>query len=129
MAGWLAAKNLSVPVAVGGAQAALQRDYGIESTPVSFLLDENGRILFRADGYKAGDETVLEEKIAAALGTAPAASAPSESAACVSDVDELRKAALGRFGPLVTPALLKPQIFFAPCGFPRRCFASGVAAP
>ncbi len=100
VAGWLAAKNLSVPVAVGGAQAALQRDYGIESTPVSFLLDENGRILFRADGYKAGDETVLEEKIAAALGTAPAASAPSESAACVSDVDELRKAALGRFALL-----------------------------
>jgi hypothetical protein len=84
-------------VAVGGAQAALQSAYGIESTPVNFLLDENGRILFRADGYKAGDEKILEEKIAAVLGIAPAASAPLGSSACTSDLDDLRAAALGRF--------------------------------
>jgi cytochrome oxidase Cu insertion factor (SCO1/SenC/PrrC family) len=70
--GWAVAKNLTVPVLVGGSQDALQRDYGIESTPTTYLLDANGRVLYRADGYKPGDEKVLEEKIAALLG-APAA--------------------------------------------------------
>jgi cytochrome oxidase Cu insertion factor (SCO1/SenC/PrrC family) len=66
--GWLMAKKLTVPVLVGGSQDGFQRDYGIESTPTTYLLDANGRVLYRADGYKPGDETVLEQKIAGFLG-------------------------------------------------------------
>ncbi len=72
--GWLEAKKLTVPVLVGGSQDVLQRDYSVESTPTTFLLDANGRVLYRADGYKPGDEKVLEEKIAGFLGM-PAATA------------------------------------------------------
>lgn len=78
IAGWQMAKNLTVPVLIGASQESLQRDYRIESTPSSYLLDENGGVLFRADGYKPGDEKTLEAKIEAALHIAPSAS-PSAS--------------------------------------------------
>lgn len=73
VAGWALAKNLTVPVLVGGSQEALQRDYAIQSTPATYLLDENGRVLFHQDGYKPGDEKNLEARIAAILDAAPAA--------------------------------------------------------
>lgn len=68
IAGWQMAKNLTVPVLVGGSQASLQRDYRIESTPSTYLLDERGGILYWKDGYAPGDEKTLEMKIASALG-------------------------------------------------------------
>ena len=74
--GWLVAKKLTVPVLVGGSQDAFQRDYSIESTPTTYLLDANGKVLYRADGYKPGDEKVLDEKIGGFLGI-PAATATS----------------------------------------------------
>ena len=67
IAGWQMAKNLTVPVLVGGSQGALQRDYGIESTPSTYLLDEKGAVVFHKDGYQAGDEKTIETKIAAVL--------------------------------------------------------------
>jgi len=56
------AKNLTVPVLIGAAQALLQRDYHIDSTPSTYLLDENGRVLFHKDGYKPGDEKTSRPK-------------------------------------------------------------------
>ncbi len=73
VAGWAMAKNLTVPVLVGGSQQVLQRDYAIQATPATYLLDENGRVLFHQDGYKPGDEKTLEARIAAILEAAPAA--------------------------------------------------------
>ena len=70
IAGWQAAKNLSVPVLIGASQESLQRDYRIESTPATYLLDENGRVLFHADGYRPGDEKTLAGKIEAILNPA-----------------------------------------------------------
>ena len=67
IAGWQVAKNLTVPVLVGASQDSLQKDYRINSTPSTYLLGENGQVLFYQDGYKAGDEKILEAKIAAAL--------------------------------------------------------------
>ena len=67
VAGWQMAKNLTVPVLMGGTQDALQRDYHINSTPATYLLGENGQVLFHQDGYKPGDEKILEAKIEAAL--------------------------------------------------------------
>ena len=67
IAGWEMARNLTVPVLIGGSQEALQRDYGINSTPSTYLLDRDGRVLFHEDGYKPGDEKTLETKIRTTL--------------------------------------------------------------
>jgi cytochrome oxidase Cu insertion factor (SCO1/SenC/PrrC family) len=67
IAGWQMVKNLNVPVLIGASQESLQRDYHITTTPSTYLLDENGRVLYYEEGYKPGDEKVLEDKIAAAL--------------------------------------------------------------
>ena len=82
--GWEVAKNLNVPVLVGATQDSLQRDYKIESTPATYVLDGEGRVLFHAEGYKAGDEKALEEKIETVLsaGTpAPTTAAVQQCAA------------------------------------------------
>jgi thiol-disulfide isomerase/thioredoxin len=72
VAGWQMSKNLSVPVLIGGTQESLLRDYQIDSTPTTYLLDENGRVLFRENGYKPGDENTLEDKIIEVLHVLPA---------------------------------------------------------
>ncbi len=72
IAGWQVAKNLNVPVLIGASQESLQRDYHIESTPSTYLLDENGRVVYFSEGYKAGDEKLIESKIQAVLSPAPA---------------------------------------------------------
>lgn len=82
IAGWEMAKNLTVPVLVGGSQDALQRDYHVNSTPSTYLLDENGRVLLHMDGYKTGDEKTLEDKIEATLNPAAAASGPTFAPEC-----------------------------------------------
>ncbi len=82
IAGWQMAKNLTVPVLVGGSQVSLQRDYHIDSTPSTYLLDENGRVLFREDGYKPGDEKTLEAKIEVALDVVPAVTASASLPTC-----------------------------------------------
>ena len=84
IAGWQVAKNLTVPVLIGGSQEGLQRDYRIESTPATFLLDENGRVLFHEDGYKPGDEKTLAAKIEAALNAAQAGGASGSLLNCLS---------------------------------------------
>ncbi len=61
--GWQMVKNLTVPVLVGPSQEALVKDYRINSTPSTYLLDQKGQVIFHADGYTAGDEKALETKI------------------------------------------------------------------
>jgi cytochrome oxidase Cu insertion factor (SCO1/SenC/PrrC family) len=67
IAGWEMAKNLTVPVLIGGNQDALQSDYHITSTPSTYLLDETGSVVLHQDGYKPGDEKTIEAKIEAVL--------------------------------------------------------------
>ncbi len=85
IAGWQVAKNLTVPVLIGGSQESLQRDYRIDSTPLTYLLDENGRVLFREDGYKPGDEKTLQVKIEAALNIVPTGTASTSLRPCSED--------------------------------------------
>ena len=75
IAGWQMAKNLTVPVLVGATQDALQRAYHISSTPSTYLLDQNGRVLLHQDGYSRGDEKIIEERISRVL--TPTAPPPS----------------------------------------------------
>jgi cytochrome oxidase Cu insertion factor (SCO1/SenC/PrrC family) len=80
--GWQVAKNFTVPVLIGESQEVLQRDYRIESTPATYLLDGEGRVLFHADGYKSGDEKVLEAKIETVLNAGVAMPATASLPAC-----------------------------------------------
>ncbi len=80
--GWLVAKNLNVPVLVGTSQASLQRDYRIQSTPATYLLDGDGRVLFHAEGYKSGDEKTLEAKIETVVNAGVATPATASLQAC-----------------------------------------------
>lgn len=80
--GWQMAKNLTVPVLIGGSQESFERDYSIRSTPTTYLLDENGKVLFHEDGYKPGDEKLLDEKIAAALNAASTSAPPPAAPVC-----------------------------------------------
>jgi cytochrome oxidase Cu insertion factor (SCO1/SenC/PrrC family) len=82
IAGWQMAKRLTVPVLIGASQESLQRDYDINSTPSTYLLDENGSVLFREDGYKPGDEKTLEAKIEAVLNVLPAGPASASLPPC-----------------------------------------------
>ena len=82
--GWEVAKNLNVPVLVGATQDSLQRDYKIESTPATFVLDGEGRVLYHAEGYKAGDEKTLEEKIETVLTAASPAPTTAAVQQCAS---------------------------------------------
>ena len=75
--GWQVAKKLTVPVLIGGSQAELQRDYHIESTPSTYLLNQSGDILYWKGGYAPGDEKTLEARIAAALGLGDPTPSPS----------------------------------------------------
>jgi thiol-disulfide isomerase/thioredoxin len=86
--GWQVAKNLTVPVLVGGNQDALMRDYHISSTPATYLLGDKGQVLFFQDGYKPGDEKILEAKIAEVLNAPPAVS-PTTTAQCLPFLPQL----------------------------------------
>ena len=81
IAGWQMARNLTVPVLIGASQESLQRDYRIQSTPSTYLLDRTGKVLMHKDGYQAGDEKALEDRIGEALTAAQPAPPISEAAA------------------------------------------------
>jgi predicted TIM-barrel enzyme len=54
--------DFDVPTAFDTAGVA--RQYGIMGTPTEYLLDGNGRIVWRKYGYAVGEEVELERKIA-----------------------------------------------------------------
>jgi len=63
---WRTQHGYTAPILLGG--RAVQRDYGLEMTPTHCLLDSEGRVLARKDGYRPGDEQELEQHIRSALG-------------------------------------------------------------
>jgi cytochrome oxidase Cu insertion factor (SCO1/SenC/PrrC family) len=70
--GWQMAKNFTVPVLVGATQDSVLRDYRINATPSTYLLDQNGKVILHQDGYKPGDEKTLESQIETILKPAAA---------------------------------------------------------
>ncbi|HEY3740471.1 MAG TPA: TlpA disulfide reductase family protein [Bryobacteraceae bacterium] len=85
IAGWQVAKSLTVPVLIGGTQASLMREYRINSTPTTYLLDENGQVLFHEDGYKPGDENIIRAKIEAVLNVNTPAPVTASLPVCTED--------------------------------------------
>lgn len=67
IADWRAKHGYTVPVLVGASIREVQRDYAIKLTPTRFLLDASGNVVSRHDGYKPGDEKILEQQINTAL--------------------------------------------------------------
>ncbi|GAB4108437.1 MAG: hypothetical protein Kow001_05670 [Acidobacteriota bacterium] len=65
--GWIEAGGYTFDVLVGASTEAIFRDYGMTGAPLTFLLDAEGKILARWDGYQEGAETAVEERIQAAL--------------------------------------------------------------
>lgn len=54
----------------------IARQYRVESTPEIFLLDGAGRVFFHLEGFRAEDETVLEQRVKEVLGIAPPPAPP-----------------------------------------------------
>ncbi len=65
--GWIEAGGYTFDVLVGASTEEIFRDYGMTGAPLTFLLDADGKILARWDGYQPGAETAVEERIQAAL--------------------------------------------------------------
>ncbi len=71
IAKWMEKYNVSLPVLIGASQESLQRDYELKATPTEYLLGAKGEVLFYQSGYQAGDEKILEAKVAEALKIGP----------------------------------------------------------
>jgi len=65
LAQWRSRHNYSAPILLGG--RAAQNTYSVAMTPTHYLLDGDGRVLVRQEGFKAGDEKELERQIRDAL--------------------------------------------------------------
>lgn len=64
-AAFFKAQDLQMPVAFDTAGVALQ--YGVVGTPTTFILDQEGTILWRHLGYLPGEEVALQERIVSLL--------------------------------------------------------------
>lgn len=62
---------------------SIARQFGVESTPQIFLLDGAGRVALHLEGFRAGDETVLEDRVKDGLGISPPAPARAPASAAV----------------------------------------------
>jgi thiol-disulfide isomerase/thioredoxin len=65
---WLQNGGFTFPVLVGADTDTLIEDYNLRTTPLSFLLDTNGNILSRFEGYQVGSGYKMETRIRRSLG-------------------------------------------------------------
>jgi hypothetical protein len=66
---WAESHGITFPVLVGADLNALIDSYRVMSTPLSFLLNEEGLVIARMEGYYPGAEEELEVKIRSVLGS------------------------------------------------------------
>lgn len=62
---WRAQHGYTVPILLG--RGSVMGDYDLAMTPTHYLLDAQGRVLARHEGYSPGDEVALEREIRQAL--------------------------------------------------------------
>jgi len=65
---WRERLGLEFPILVGADLDRIIEDYRLESTPLNFLLDSEGKIIKRFDQYYPGAEKEIEEAVRQALG-------------------------------------------------------------
>lgn len=70
IADWLSKNRYTFPVLTGATIESAQKDYGLRMTPSLYLLDSQGKVVFKQGGYKAGDEKKLEDQIRKVLNPA-----------------------------------------------------------
>lgn len=68
LSAWLREGGYSFDVLIGARTEQIFRDYGMSAAPLNFLLDSEGKILARYDGYRPGAEAEIEERVRVALG-------------------------------------------------------------
>ena len=47
---------------------SVSRQFGVEATPTNYLVDAEGRVVWRHYGFRPGDEELLRAEIGAVLG-------------------------------------------------------------
>ena len=60
--------GFTIPAAFDPDQEVSASTYGVIATPTNYLLDGEGRIVWRHYGYRPGDEEVLRSRIERLLG-------------------------------------------------------------
>ena len=70
IADWLSQHQYTFPVLTGATIDSVQKDYGLRMTPSLYLLDSQGKVIFKQSGYTAGDEKNLEDQIRKVLSPA-----------------------------------------------------------
>lgn len=66
--GWMENGGYTFPVLVGAQTNTLIEDYRLSSTPLNFLLDGEGKVVSRQEGYAPGSEERMEAQIRQVLG-------------------------------------------------------------
>ena len=65
IASWRDKHGHAMPILLGG--RSIQNDYRLSMTPTYYLIDASRTVLWKHSGFKAEDETVLEQAIQKAL--------------------------------------------------------------
>jgi len=65
IAPWRAKHGYTVPILLG--TRSTPNDYKVTTTPTHFLLDAHGQVLSKKEGFRPGDEKLLEREIENAL--------------------------------------------------------------
>lgn len=74
---WAKQGGYTFPILIGAETSQIASNYGITGTPVTFLLNSQGKILKRIDGFTPGQEKRIELQIQSALEGSTAAASTS----------------------------------------------------
>ncbi len=67
VAPWQEKNGFTFPILVGSDSDSIMNDYRMTAAPLNFLLDSEGNILNRFEGYAPGGEKEIEKDIRQAL--------------------------------------------------------------
>lgn len=66
---WLKEGGYTFPVLVGASTEKISIDYRMTGAPLTFILDSQGKIVKRFDGFDPGQEVEIEETVRSLLET------------------------------------------------------------
>jgi hypothetical protein len=64
---WREKNGFTFPILVGSSSDTIMNDYQMTGAPLTFVLDSDGKILNRMDGFSPGGEKKIEQDIRQAL--------------------------------------------------------------